>query len=823
MSMKEVGREPLLRAEEREAWGPEPTQRPVRSSWKRGVAGTLVALGLIMVWSSMISGPNDKHRSAEAKWHTCGDSWLDTMRDSFRWDRIECSMRGQSHGDACNLSYEERNRRDEATLMSVPRAASARAKLQEYTQKHHLAGENADYVSTLHQIQQWSELLHLPKVQDASELIYDAGSAESQALWKETHNRTEKQPAPRVWADTYSTWLDQPINASVALVHANSEKVIHEFDLAEHVLEEDYTSKRGMPPFHGYSFSGTAQGALVYAGAGHKADFELLQRRGIDFHGKIVLVRYGEMFRGLKVRAAQEAGAAGVLIYTDLKEDDSVTEANGYEAYPKGPAREPSSVQRGSVQALSIYPGDPSTPGKPSYRNASRIAIEDADPMPHIPSIPISYLNAKRLLASLQGHGFNVADAGDDLPGAIPDVEYWSGPSEEHVRMDNQMDLKTRDIWNVYAVIPGAVDDQRIVIGNHRDAWTFGGVDPSSGTAVVHEVIKAFGQLVQQGWKPMRTIVFAAWDAEEYGLVGSTEFGEDYSEHIQKNVAMYLNLDMAVSGSKLEGNASPSLATLLREAAADIRDPNQPTKAMNFGHIGALGSGSDFTVFLQRLGVASLDVSYARTVGDPVYHYHSNYDSFHWVDKFGDRDFARHEAIAKLFGLMAFRASQQAFLPIDVEAYAQEMFTYYDQVLQAAQGRNTASIERLHATIQQVARNAKHLAEVQKQLGHRFRRLLKQESLHPPSEKLREVMREVRQMNLKLRNFEQGFLDDNGLPERTWYRHLGVAPGRWLGYGATTFPGVVEGYTLDHGKHAEMELRRLDHALHRIAEGLQWP
>ncbi|WFC97062.1 glutamate carboxypeptidase II [Malassezia brasiliensis] len=812
MAYTDVDREPLLPADEKAVPPPyeelPPPVPPRRAYAKRVLLVVALVVAAVVFW----------HLPAtERRAHACGDGWLDVLRAQVRWEDVACRVRGQTHAGACRASYDERRRDAERVFLAEPRAERARRVLQSYTEAHHFAGEKADYVSALRQLEEWRALLGLPAVEDAAALVHDAGSGASQALWKERRPRTEHTPRPRVWADTYAVWLDQPVNASLSLADAATNATVWTADLAEEVLAADPTSARGLPPFHGYSHSGAASGPLVYAGDGHKDDFARLAARGVDFRGKVVLVRYGGLFRGLKVRAAQEAGAVGVLIYSDLTEDDEVTEANGYAAYPDGPARQPSSVQRGSVQALSFYPGDPATPGVPSYRNATRLRVDEADTLPKIPSLPISYRTARRLLASLDGHGFEVGAAGEHLRGSLPGVRYWSGPSAEVVHLRNEMDLQTRDIWNVYAVIPGYIDDERIVLGNHRDAWTFGGVDPSSGTAVVHEVLSGLGALVRSGWKPMRTIVVASWDAEEYGLVGSTEFGEDYAEHVQENVAMYLNLDMAVGGSQLSAAASPSLVGLLRGAAADVPDPVSGAP-LSFGDIEALGSGSDFTVFLQRLGIASLDMSYRRTRGDPVYHYHSNYDSFAWMDRFGDPGFARHEALAKVLGLTALRAAQQPFLPIDVVAYAHALRTYYDRVRAVAGGRQAHALRGLRDAIDGVVRAAERLAHTQTRLARRVQALL--DDAHAPRHELRHAMRLVRRVNRALQRFERGFLDARGLPERTWYRHLGVAPGRWLGYGATTFPGVTESFTYDDGRHAAFEIARLTRALRHLAHDL---
>jgi len=677
----------------------------------------------------------------------------------------------------------------EEAYLQVPSAASARAALQRYTSQHHYAGEPSDKASALRLVDEWSTLLGAD-TRNASARMYDAGSAESRTLMESPAS------APRVWADTYAVWLDEPVDASLRVVDAQGHAVWNA-SLAEDVLAEDPTSAHGLPPFHGYSFSGNASGPLVYAGTGSPADFARLKARGVRVNGTIALVRYGGLFRGLKVRAAQEAGAIGVLIYSDPEEDGQVTEAHGYAPYPAGPARQPSSVQRGSVQALSFYPGDPSTPGRPSYRNATRAPWSEVQSLPHIPSLPLSYATARQLLSLTQGRGVRAEDVRPHFGGKIPGAEYWTGPSALHVSMRNEMRYATRDIWNVYAVIPGHIDDQRIMVGNHRDAWVFGAGDPSSGTAVLHELARGLGALLARGWRPQRTIVLASWDAEEYGLVGSTEFGEDYAHFLQRHVAMYHNLDMAVQGTQLEANGSPSLARLVRSAAASVPDPSAPGASLPLDRVAPLGSGSDYTVFLQHLGIPATDVGFRRTSTDPVYHYHSNYDSFAWIDKFGDPGFARHTAMARLLGLLVLRSAEAPFLPIHVPDMAAQLWDAYRQLRRIAP-RAAAPWDELEAALWRVQDAAAQL--------HRTQRL------EAGSDE------RVRDVNERLQRVEQAFLDPEGLAQRPWFRHLGVAPGRWLGYGATTLPGLTESITLDHGTHAAHELRRLVAALDRVAE-----
>lgn len=340
------------------------------------------------------------------------------------------------------------------------------------------------------------------------------------------------------------------------------------------------------------------------------------------------MIWHSQNYRGLKVKRAQELGAAGVLIYDDPRDDGGVTVEAGFRPYPHGPARNPTAVQRGSVQFISMYPGDPTTPGRPSYANVTR---DEALNIPRIPSLPISWANAQKLLQLLE------------------DSEH--GPSKETIRLHNNIAEEVAPIWNTMAVIPGHIKDEIVLVGNHRDAWVMGAADPSSGTATLHEVVRGLAHLWRKGWRPLRTIVIASWDAEEYGLVGSTEYGEDFRAFLSKHAVAYLNVDNAVSGANFYSLASPSLAHLFRSVAERIEHPTDTDRSLwdtkddvgpfagnisdslsyatqsdlppNTLGIYAVGSGSDYTVFLQHIGIAVGDPFFTSGRGDAAYHYHS--------------------------------------------------------------------------------------------------------------------------------------------------------------------------------------------------------
>ncbi|GAA5854899.1 hypothetical protein JCM9279_000191 [Rhodotorula babjevae] len=647
------------------------------------------------------------------------------------------------------------------------------------------------------------------------------------------HHLSSSTAQPRVWTDTYYSLLSYPVSSSILLFPSSTAtEPSFRAKLREDAFpDDDPTSADGVGIWHGFSKNGSARGQLVYASKGAREDYELLEKSGINVKGAVVIVQYGGSFRGLKVKAAAEAGAAACIIYTDLIEDGDIVVSNNHSAYPHGPARAPSSVQRGSAQYLSLYPGDPLTPGAPSYNPdlpdaPARLPRDDpAINVPSIPSLPLSYEDAVPLLRSLNGRGVRLEDGREGKPEGWREgglggfgVEYWTGDGEVEVELVNVVEDKITPIWNTYALIPGHVSDEVVVLGNHHDAWTFGAADPSSGTASVHETVRALGALLEKGWKPLRTVLLAAWDAEEYGLIGSTEFGEDFPEWLQEHVVAYLNVDVSVSGSQYQLGASPSLADLLRNVSAQVPDPDVEGKTLadRYGgdlHVGPLGSGSDFTVFLQRLGLASANFGMARGKSDPVYMYHSNYDDFAWQSKYGDPSFERHRAISRVLGLTAVRLADDAVLPINTTAYAVELGKYLDKVAThplAAQ-LDLSSLYALTHKIQSASTALlAHGAHLASQLSSGDKR-----SAHKAAHSLRKV-------NAALRGFERGFLgDEEGLQGRTWYRHLGVAPGRWLGYGATTLPGLAEALTLDGDvDRAKVEVERLEKAFKMILHGL---
>ncbi|KAF2190675.1 N-acetylated-alpha-linked acidic dipeptidase-like protein 2 [Zopfia rhizophila CBS 207.26] len=586
--------------------------------------------------------------------------------------------------------------------------------------------------------------------------------------------------------DEYYVYLNYPVSHSLQLNYANGSTYTP--SLVEAVLEEDDVTSypNRIPTFHGYSFSGNASAEYVYVGRGQQVDFKRLQALGVELEGKIALAKYGGPFRGLKVKNAQEHGMIGAIIFTDPIDDGNVTEAKGVAAYPNGPARNPTSVQRGSVQFLSIYPGDPTTPGYVSKEDSPR--ADTSLSVPSIPSLPISWLEAQPLLRALDGYGTvgrTVNRTG--WVGAIPDVTYSTGPAPgATLSLSNVMEDKTTWIWDAIGIINGTNQDEVVIVGNHRDAWVVGGAaDPNSGSAVLIELAKAFGKLLETGWKPTRTIVLCSWDAEEYGLVGSTEWVEEYIPWLTNAAVSYLNIDVAVSGPIPGIAASPDLHTISRSIMKKIIWPYRGTTNRTMydvweeedGEVGVLGSGSDYTSFLHR-GIGAIDMGAEGGPDDPVYHYHSNYDSYHWMSTFGDPGFITHKAIGQYLALLLYHLVNDASLPLEPANYGADMKTYLEELNETiASSNGTVDLSALSSAITTFEASAAQF------------NALRSFAISSNNAELLKVV------NHKARDFSRGFTSQGGLPGREFFQNLIFAPGMDTGYAPATFPGITESVT----------------------------
>jgi N-acetylated-alpha-linked acidic dipeptidase len=526
----------------------------------------------------------------------------------------------------------------------------------------------------------------------------------------------------------------------------------------------------------------------VYVGRGQQVDFDRLQALGVQLEGKIALAKYGGPFRGLKVKNAQDHGMIGTVIFSDPGDDGNMTEAKGVAAYPAGGARNPSTVQRGSVQFLSTYPGDPTTPGyvsKPDSERTDRSSIT-----PQIPSLPISWIEAQPLLQALNGYGTNGAQVNrTGWVGAIPGVTYSTGAgSGATLSMSNVMNDTYATIWDAVGIINGTNQDEVVIVGNHRDAWIVGGAaDPNSGSAVLIELAKAFGKLSATGWKPKRTIVLCSWDAEEYGLVGSTEWMEEYIPWLKNAAVSYLNIDVAVSGPIPDVSATPDLHAISTSLMKKITYPYRGATDLTLydvwvhegGEVGVLGSGSDYTAFLHR-GIASIDMGAGGGPNDPVYHYHSNYDSYAWMERFGDPGFHTHKAMGQFLTLLLYHMVSDSVVPLEPAGYVSELEKYFTELNETIGATNyTIDLAPLTAALSDFSTATSEFES------------LRSQALQTNDTALLTVQ------NHKARDFSRGFTSQGGLPTREFYQHTIFAPGRDTGYAPVTFPGITESITFD--------------------------
>ena len=556
--------------------------------------------------------------------------------------------------------------------------------------------------------------------------------------------------------------------------------------LKEDAIEGDPSSARDVGvAYHAYSASGDVTAPVVYANSGNPADFDWLASRGIDIKGKIALVRYSMpySYRGFKALTAEQRGAAGMLIYSDPAED-------GYKkgkTYPDGPWGPESHIQRGGIVYDFRVPGDPLTPGWPSVPGARRIPPAEAASLPKIMSAPLSWRDARVILQALRG-----ADAPANWQGGLP-IKYRVGDGSTRVHLRVRMDNAIRPIWTVTARITGnTFPDQFVIVGNHRDAWVYGGVDPSSGTASLMELARSLGALARQGVRPKRTIVFANWDAEEFTLTSSTEWGEQHARELGVRAVAYLNVDMATSGPDFNVSAVPALNHLVAQSARDVLDVKKPETELVTNR---LGSGSDYTVFLNFLGVPIADLSFTGPYGV----YHSVYDNHSWMNKFGDPGFRRHAAMARVWGVMALRLANADIVPLDYRSTAARVREFVKETTEAPAVADKGALRP-------AAEAAERFATAADQAGRRIDALLAGD---PPAAAAAAAM------DAMLLRVERAFLEPAGIPNRPWYKHVLYAPKPT--YAAEVLPGVTEAIEAGDRRRLDEQVARLADALTRAA------
>ena len=620
--------------------------------------------------------------------------------------------------------------------------------------------------------------------------------------------------------------------------------------LSEPALTEDATSgqtSEQLPTYNAYSADGDVTGDLVYVNYGVPADYEELERRGIDVKGKIVIARYGGSWRGIKPKVAAEKGAIGALIYSDPRDD-------GYfqgDVYPKGAYRNEFGAQRGSVADMPTFPGDPLTPGVGATKDAKRLALKDAPTLTKIPVLPISYGDALPLLRALGGPLAPTA-----WRGALP-ITYHLGPGPAKVHLKVDFDWKTAPAYNVIATMRGReLPDQWIIRGNHHDAWVNGADDPISGMVALMEEARAIGELAKTGWRPRRTIVFAGWDAEEPGLLGSTEWVEHHADELRRKAVVYINTDSNGRGFFGAGG-SHTLQRFINEVARDVIDPqtkvpvlerrrasdrlstNSETEAVAKAggdlRISALGSGSDYTPFLQHLGIASLNIGFGGEDGGGSYH--SVYDSFDHYTKFGDPGFEYGLALAKVGGRTVLRLANADILPFTFSPFAETVGRYVTEVTkladdmrkstEAGNARITDRVYELAADPTETWVTPKPQQAVP-QLD--FEVLKKSLARLEASGKAYDSALTVavaagripsgaaaKSLGDILVRTERAMTRPQGLPRRGWFRHHIYAPGYYTGYGVKTLPGVREAIEQRDWKETEEQIAIVAAVLNDVA------
>ena len=612
-----------------------------------------------------------------------------------------------------------------------------------------------------------------------------------------------------------------------------------------------------LPSYNAYSIDGDVTAPLVYVNYGAPDDYKELDRLGVSVKGAIVIARYGQTWRGIKPKLAAEHGALGCIIYSDPRDDGY---AQGL-TYPAGPFRPADGVQRGSVMDMPVYPGDPLTPGVGATKDAKRLKLSEVTTLTKIPTLPISYADAQPLLAALTG-----PVAPENWRGSLP-ITYRVGPGAAKVHLKVSFNWDTKPLYDVIARIPGSTyPDEWIIRGNHHDAWVNGAEDPVAGTNALLEEARSLGTLVRQGWRPKRTIVYCVWDGEEEALLGSTEWAEDHAEELQRKAAVYLNSDGNGRGF-LNVEGSHTLEKFINGVARDVKDPEtgltvwkrlqmrriehaeasattsqlqerQEARQRADLRISALGSGSDYSAFIDHLGVASLNLGYGGEDEGGIYH--SVYDDFNWYTHFSDTDFSYGRALAETIGLAVLRLSDAEIIPFDFTDFTDTIRRYVDEIEHLAQTQRADILERnrevddgLFAATNDPRRPLVappkdpvppflNLAPLRNGLAALERSSDQYEkTLGRAMEGDRLARASLPAVNAQLIAVERSLTLPDGLPGRPWYRNQIYAPGLYTGYGVKTLPGVRESIEQKQWKVADEQVVRLGKVLENAGEKIQ--
>lgn len=638
---------------------------------------------------------------------------------------------------------------------------------------------------------------------------------------------------------SYYVYLNYPTTdgRSVSIVSPEEQRWVA--TLEEDIINPD---RQQTLAWHGLSKSGEVEGHLIYANGGNSADFAFLAQQGIVLNGSIALVReYGSQEdRSIKVKAAEEAGCAGILLYSDPSDDG----AGRGEVWPEGPWRTEDSLQRGSVAKSSWVVGDPLTPGYASTPDAKPVSKEGNPGLPSIPSLPLAWRDAKALLSSLKSHGVWVPE---DWVGGTEDFDkrWFSGnapttqdPSPPIVHLKNLNDENEKQqIWNLHGILKGVESDKKIIVGNHRDSWCFGSVDPGSGSAVMMELVAIFGELRNVGWRPLRTIEFASWDAEEYNMVGSTEYVEDNIDYLRDNGIAYLNVDVGVYGPEaiFRAAASPVWQRPLLHALGRVSDPNSDKSLRDTWEarntlLEGLGAGSDYVAFQDMAGISSIDFGFEGAKhGFP---YHSCYETFEWMNKFGDPSFNYHRALAQVWALLILDLSDHPLLPLDLRTYAaaiketylKELSDYADALRQKSSLPDAQT--QLDLTPLRTVSDAfvDRAAEFQS-----FEDRWTTSVYGSGGVEGHEFGKQRLEFNDALSNFERDLLDlptgpddkdQHGVPGREQFKHIIFGPSTSDGYAVGYFPLVRDALTAGNWTQAQKMVEKSAAILQRAVDNL---
>ncbi len=611
-----------------------------------------------------------------------------------------------------------------------------------------------------------------------------------------------------------------------------------------------------LPTYNAYSIDGDVTAPLVYVNYGIPADYDALERMGISVKGAIVIARYGQSWRGIKPKVAGEHGAVGCLIYSDPRDDGN----QSGDTFPNGPMRPSDGVQRGSVMDMPVYPGDPLTPGVGATKDAKRLPLSEVTTLTKIPVMPISYADAQPLLAALQGQV-----APPLWRGGLP-ITYHVGPGPAKVHLKLKFNWDIKPLYDVIARIPGASSpDEWIIRGNHHDAWVNGAEDPVSGAVALLEEARGMGALLRQGWKPKRTVILCFWDGEEPGLLGSTEWAETHADELRRNAAVYINSDGNGRGV-LETEGSHTLESFINGVARDIQDPEsgvsvwkraqafrlanplpnaspqdrQEPRARPDLRIGALGSGSDYTAFLDHLGIASMNLGFGGEDQGGIYH--SIYDDFYWYTHFSDGTFVYGRALAQTAGTAVMRLADAELLPLDFSDFTDTIHRYIDEVSKLARDKRDEIIERnrnIDDGVFQAADDPRHpkqppakeavppflnFAPLENgfaallRTAQQYDQALAQSAANGSAVLARASLKDV---NGRLLLVERALTLKDGLPNRQWFQHQIYAPGFYTGYGVKTLPAVRESIEQKDWKLADEQITKVGKVLENAGEAIQ--